>query len=191
MRLTHLNANPSSLSLLTSFISLAWFLTAHILEYTSVNDCRFSSPHLWWLTFGILCILYVTILEIFLLGLLVFILGPVIYVRFFQFCIVVTDLTSSSDLHSCFGISSCCAWVGTRFKILITSSLKSGNSLSLLWIKFHLCSTSRLPRTTSPAVVRLRILLRSRRPRIPTHQNRLRAISGRSGASHSCGACLR
>ncbi|KAL6310336.1 hypothetical protein BKA93DRAFT_814100 [Sparassis latifolia] len=67
------------LSFLTSFISLAWFLTAHILEYTSVKTCRLSSPHLWWLTFGILCILYLTILEIFLLGLLVFFVGPVIY----------------------------------------------------------------------------------------------------------------
>lgn len=65
----------------TSFISLAWFVTAHILAYTSVDTCRFSAPHLWWLTFGILCILYVMILEIFLLGLLVFILGPVLYVR--------------------------------------------------------------------------------------------------------------
>jgi len=69
----------SRLSLLGTFMSLAWFLTAHILEYTSVNDCRFTSPHLWWLTFGILCILYVMILEIFLLGLLVFVFGPVIY----------------------------------------------------------------------------------------------------------------
>lgn len=69
----------SRLSLLTSVLSLVWFLTAHILEYTSVNTCRHSAPHLWWLTFGILCILYLMILEIFLLGLLVFILGPVLY----------------------------------------------------------------------------------------------------------------
>ncbi|TFY69164.1 hypothetical protein EVJ58_g590 [Rhodofomes roseus] len=69
----------SRLSLLGTFMSLAWFLTAHILEYTSVNDCRHSSPHLWWLTFGILCILYLMVLEIFLLGLLVFVFGPVLY----------------------------------------------------------------------------------------------------------------
>lgn len=61
-------------------MSLVWFLTAHVLEYTSVNTCRHSSPHLWWLTFGILCTLYLMILEIFILGLLVFILGPVLYV---------------------------------------------------------------------------------------------------------------
>lgn len=66
--------------MLTSALTLVWFLTAHILEYTSVNTCRFAAPHLWWLTFGILCILYFMIVEIFLLGLLVFILGPVLFV---------------------------------------------------------------------------------------------------------------
>ncbi|THH31778.1 hypothetical protein EUX98_g2382 [Antrodiella citrinella] len=50
----------SRLSLFTSLISLSWFLTAHILEYTSVKTCRLTSPHLWWLTFGIICpIIYV------------------------------------------------------------------------------------------------------------------------------------
>ena len=72
---------PRRISFCTSFLSLAWFLTAHVLEYTSLNTCRFAAPHLWWLTFGILCTLYLMILEIFLLGLLVFILGPVLYVR--------------------------------------------------------------------------------------------------------------
>ncbi|KAH8107927.1 hypothetical protein BXZ70DRAFT_22503 [Cristinia sonorae] len=70
----------SRLSLITSLMSLTWFLTAHVLEYTSTNTCRRTSPHLWWLTFGIICILYLMILEIFLLGVLVFILGPIIYV---------------------------------------------------------------------------------------------------------------
>ena len=74
------NTLDSRISFFTSFITLAWFLTAHVLEYTSVNSCRIAAPHLWWLTFGILCTLYLMILEIFLLGLLVFILGPVLYV---------------------------------------------------------------------------------------------------------------
>lgn len=73
----------SRLTLLGTFMSLAWFLTAHILEYTSVNDCRHTSPHLWWTTFGILCILYLMVLEIFLLGLLVFVFGPVLYVSLY------------------------------------------------------------------------------------------------------------
>ncbi|KAI1794162.1 hypothetical protein LXA43DRAFT_998029 [Ganoderma leucocontextum] len=72
----------SRLSLLTSFLTLAWFLTAHVLEYTSVNTCRLSSPHLWWLTFAILCTLYLMVLEIFLLGLLVFVLGPFLYIMY-------------------------------------------------------------------------------------------------------------
>ena len=82
--LSEIDVMPSAcnrLSLFASLISLSWFLTAHILEYTSTNTCRHTSPHLWWLTFGILCILYLMILEIFLLGILVFILGPIIYVR--------------------------------------------------------------------------------------------------------------
>ncbi|KAI0745723.1 hypothetical protein C8Q76DRAFT_704696 [Earliella scabrosa] len=66
-------------SIFTSFLTLTWFLTAHVLEYTTVHSCRFAAPHLWWLTFGILCTLYLMILEIFLLGLLVFILGPVLF----------------------------------------------------------------------------------------------------------------
>ncbi|KAF7792397.1 hypothetical protein EIP86_003434 [Pleurotus ostreatoroseus] len=79
--LSQLPSTPmyNRLSMITSAMTLVWFLTAHILEYTSVNTCRFDAPHLWWLTFGILCILYLMILEIFLLGLLVFILGPVIF----------------------------------------------------------------------------------------------------------------
>ena len=59
---------------------MTWFLTAHILVYTSLDTCRVTSPHLWWLTFGILCILYVMILEVFLIAVIVFIIGPVIYV---------------------------------------------------------------------------------------------------------------
>jgi hypothetical protein len=54
----------SRLTLLSSLLTLTWFLTAHILEYTSVNSCRHSSPHLWWLTFGILCIMYIMVLEV-------------------------------------------------------------------------------------------------------------------------------
>ncbi|KAL0072377.1 hypothetical protein AAF712_000140 [Marasmius tenuissimus] len=59
---------------------LSWFLTAHILVYTSVKTCRHSSPHLWWLVFSILCITYLMILEVIILGLVVFIIGPIIIV---------------------------------------------------------------------------------------------------------------
>ncbi|EIN11831.1 hypothetical protein PUNSTDRAFT_131983 [Punctularia strigosozonata HHB-11173 SS5] len=69
----------SRLSLLSTLLGLTWFLTAHILEYTSINTCRITSPHLWWLTFGILAIVYAVILEVFLLGLIIFVFGPVLY----------------------------------------------------------------------------------------------------------------
>ncbi|KAI0092949.1 hypothetical protein BDY19DRAFT_398510 [Irpex rosettiformis] len=67
------------LNILANTLSMVWFLAAHIFVYSSVNTCRHSSPHLWWLTFGILCILYLMLLEIFLIGLLIFILGPILY----------------------------------------------------------------------------------------------------------------
>ncbi|EMD37914.1 hypothetical protein CERSUDRAFT_114564 [Gelatoporia subvermispora B] len=70
------------LQVLLTFASFGWFLTAHILEYTSISTCRVAAPHLWWLTFGILCLLYLILLEIFLMGLVFFILGPVIYLLY-------------------------------------------------------------------------------------------------------------
>ncbi|OCH95185.1 hypothetical protein OBBRIDRAFT_884250 [Obba rivulosa] len=70
------------LQILLTFASFGWFLTAHVLEYTSVNTCRLAAPHLWWLTFGILCLLYLILLEIFLMGLVFFIIGPFIYLLY-------------------------------------------------------------------------------------------------------------
>ena len=66
------------LSLLSSMLTLTWFLTAHILEYTSIESCRLSSPLVWWLTFGILCTMYIVVLEVILFGLLVFMILPFI-----------------------------------------------------------------------------------------------------------------
>ncbi|KAF8629658.1 hypothetical protein AX17_005597 [Amanita inopinata Kibby_2008] len=69
----------SRLSLVSSLLTLSWYLTAHILEYTSIKTCRHTSPHLWWLVFGILCIMYLMVLEVLILGIFVFIVGPVIF----------------------------------------------------------------------------------------------------------------
>lgn len=66
------------LSLLSSMLTLTWFLTAHILEYTSVDSCRISSPLVWWLTFGILCTMYFLVLEVLVFGFLVFMVLPFI-----------------------------------------------------------------------------------------------------------------
>lgn len=70
----------ASLSLLSSMLTLTWFLTAHILEYTSVDTCRLSSPLVWWLTFGILCTMYFLVLEVLVFGFLVFMVLPFIMV---------------------------------------------------------------------------------------------------------------
>jgi len=59
-------------------LSLAWFLTAHILEYTSIQTCRLSAPLVWWLTFAILCTMYFIVLEVVLFGFLVFMVLPLI-----------------------------------------------------------------------------------------------------------------
>ncbi|KIP10867.1 hypothetical protein PHLGIDRAFT_33625 [Phlebiopsis gigantea 11061_1 CR5-6] len=74
---------------LTDALGIVWFLTAHILVYTSVKTCRFAAPHLWWLSFSIICILYFMILEVFLVGLVVFIFWPVFYLAWniFLLCI--------------------------------------------------------------------------------------------------------
>ncbi|KAF9268875.1 hypothetical protein L218DRAFT_984200 [Marasmius fiardii PR-910] len=77
------------LSLFSSLYSLSWFLTAHILVYTSVNTCRWSSPHLWWLVFSILCITYLMILEVVVLGLVIFIIGPFILLLWNIFLICI------------------------------------------------------------------------------------------------------
>ncbi|PFH51481.1 hypothetical protein AMATHDRAFT_80212 [Amanita thiersii Skay4041] len=69
----------SRLTLVCSLLTLSWFLTAHILEYTSIKTCRHTSPHLWWLMFGILCIMYLMISEILILAIFVFIIGPLIF----------------------------------------------------------------------------------------------------------------
>ncbi|KAF5370854.1 hypothetical protein D9758_001798 [Tetrapyrgos nigripes] len=77
------------LSLLSSLTTLTWFLTAHILIYTSANSCRYSSPHIWWLAFSILCITYLVILEVLILGLVVFVIAPLLFLiwNIFLICI--------------------------------------------------------------------------------------------------------
>ncbi|KAJ2922722.1 hypothetical protein H1R20_g14362, partial [Candolleomyces eurysporus] len=79
----------SRLTLFSSLLTLSWFLTAHILQYTSLNTCRHTSPHLWWLTFGILCIMYVMVLEVLLLGFIVLVLAPILFVFWNIFLFII------------------------------------------------------------------------------------------------------
>lgn len=69
------------LSLMGSTFTLVWFVLVQILLYSSANTCRRSSPHLWWLTFGVLSVMYVMILEVVLVAILVFVVGPILFVR--------------------------------------------------------------------------------------------------------------
>jgi hypothetical protein len=77
------------LTLLSSLLTLSWFLTAHILEYTSINTCRHTSPHLWWLVFAILCTMYLMILEVLFLGFVVLVVAPIIFIFWNVFLICI------------------------------------------------------------------------------------------------------
>ena len=69
------------LSLMGSTFTLVWFVLVQILLYSSASSCRPSSPHLWWLTLGVLSVMYVMILEVVLVAILVFVIGPILFVR--------------------------------------------------------------------------------------------------------------
>jgi hypothetical protein len=68
--------------LISSLITLIWFVTANILVYTSIDTCRYDAPPLWWLNFAILCILYLMVLEVVVLGFVVLIVAPILFVSF-------------------------------------------------------------------------------------------------------------
>jgi hypothetical protein len=70
------------LSVLLSILSFVWFITSNVLIYSSLNSCRLAAPHMWWLTFSILTLTYLMLLELFFLGLIVFVIGPIVYVGF-------------------------------------------------------------------------------------------------------------
>ncbi|OCB88718.1 hypothetical protein A7U60_g4099 [Sanghuangporus baumii] len=69
----------SRLSLLLSLIIISWFLTSNILVFTSLHTCRLAAPHLWWLVFSFLCLQYLVILEVLATAIIVFIIGPLIF----------------------------------------------------------------------------------------------------------------
>ncbi|KAG8791537.1 hypothetical protein FRC12_008909 [Ceratobasidium sp. 428] len=59
---------------------LIWFVTANILLYGSLETCRYTSPYIWWLTFGLVCLGYIVVAEMLAMALVVFVLGPLLYV---------------------------------------------------------------------------------------------------------------
>lgn len=77
-----------SLTTLLSLLSLVWFIASHILVYTSLNTCRRSSPHLWYLTFGIMCLAYLLIVEVILVVFFLFFFVPILIVsKLYLICI--------------------------------------------------------------------------------------------------------
>lgn len=77
------------LSVLLSMLSFIWFITSNVLIYSSLDSCRLAAPHIWWLTFAILALTYLMLLELLLLGLIVFVIGPIVYLiwNVFLMCI--------------------------------------------------------------------------------------------------------
>ncbi|KAJ8584514.1 hypothetical protein M405DRAFT_452552 [Rhizopogon salebrosus TDB-379] len=67
-------------------LTWTWFLTAHILDYTTIDSCQVSVPLVWWLTFTILCTTYFLVLKVLvsmIYGILVFgFLGTVLHLPF-------------------------------------------------------------------------------------------------------------
>ncbi|THH18740.1 hypothetical protein EW146_g2279 [Bondarzewia mesenterica] len=63
---------------LSLMFSLAWFLIAHVFAFTTTNTYRIASPHIWWLTFAILCMTYIAIAEVILMILFIFIVMPIL-----------------------------------------------------------------------------------------------------------------
>jgi hypothetical protein len=72
-----------SITTILSLLSLIWFIASHILVYTSIETCRKSSPHLWWLAFGIMSIAYLLIAEVLLVVFFLFFFVPVLLVSKF------------------------------------------------------------------------------------------------------------
>lgn len=88
----------SRASTLMSLINVAWFLTANILLFSSLDTCRFAAPHLWWLIFSLLCLLYLIILEIVLIGIIFFLIWPIFFVSLPKINVDLTADEESSQL---------------------------------------------------------------------------------------------
>jgi hypothetical protein len=79
-RLSDFCSFASSLSTLSSILTLSWFVVAHVLEATSISTCRHTSPHIWWLVFGLLCIVYLMIFRVVIVAIFVLIITPAVFV---------------------------------------------------------------------------------------------------------------
>ncbi|KAF8606139.1 hypothetical protein BDV93DRAFT_520998 [Ceratobasidium sp. AG-I] len=69
----------SRCSTFQALYGLIWFIAAQILLYGSFNTCRWTSPYVWWLGFGLLCLGYIVVAEMLAVAIVVFVLGPLVY----------------------------------------------------------------------------------------------------------------
>ncbi|KZV88057.1 hypothetical protein EXIGLDRAFT_185067 [Exidia glandulosa HHB12029] len=91
----------SRINTMTSFFSLAWFIVAHVFLYTSVETCRIKAPHLWWANFAIVCLMYIVVLEVLIVGAVIFILVPLVFlvVNIILVCMGRAPLQPGGDIH--------------------------------------------------------------------------------------------
>jgi len=82
--------------------------------------------------------MYVMILEVVVVAILVFVVGPILFVRYDKLCVPWLRLT----LRSYSGASCCFVSVDTHPKTRIISHLTSGKFHGPSLINFHSCSTS-------------------------------------------------
>ena len=64
------------LSVLLVLFGVAWWFVAQVFLYSSPN-CRNSSPHVWWLLFGLVSVQYLAIAELVLFAVVIFIIVPI------------------------------------------------------------------------------------------------------------------
>ncbi|KAF8305958.1 hypothetical protein DL93DRAFT_2172321 [Clavulina sp. PMI_390] len=82
------NANPfgrwdavyRALLNITSLLAMVHFGITNVLLFDSTKTCRVTSPHLWWSTFGLLCLTYITILEVLVIAFTIFVIMPLIFI---------------------------------------------------------------------------------------------------------------
>ncbi|KAF8332064.1 uncharacterized protein EI90DRAFT_3123139 [Cantharellus anzutake] len=64
----------------TTILVMVHFSMTNYFLLSSTRTCRKSSPHLWWLTFAILALTYLIILELLMICFTVFILMPLVFI---------------------------------------------------------------------------------------------------------------
>lgn len=83
---------------ITSLLAITHFLITNVLIFSSTKSCRVSSPHLWWSTFAMLCLTYIIILEVLIIGFTIFIIMPIIFVSDVEAILLLKFLTCPNRL---------------------------------------------------------------------------------------------